>query len=137
MITNLKFQSFCLVTVANFTGSNDKPANSDKHGKMPVILSILAGKAPNRTILSGTIAERNGFKVGCSYLVNCTEGESSVEYGRHFNWQIVKEATLMEVLQGASMIGKPEVFDVKEIISNELQEINAEIGNLSVSKPVL
>ena len=85
----------------------------DKHGKQAIYLAIVAGKIPNRNIISGTIAERNGFEVGKSYLVSIRETEPSEEYGRQFQFNKVSEcASVMDILQGSKELGEGSIYDV-------------------------
>ena len=107
-----RLNTMFLATVASFTGSNETPASPDKHGKMPVILNVVAGQAPNKRIVAGTLAERNGYEVGKAYLFQATEGEPDAEYGRQFNFTAIKEATLMEVVEAGKHLGPAALLDV-------------------------
>ena len=99
------FNSLVLATVSTFNG------NVDKNGKTPIILNILAGKCPNRNVLSGTIAERMNLKVGKSYLFQVREIDSN-EFGRQFVYTVAGEATIMDILTGSTTLGQPEIFSV-------------------------
>ena len=107
-----RLNTMFIATVAAFTGSNENPADADKNGKMPILLNVIAGQAPNKRILAGTLAERNGFEVGKAYLVQATEVEPDVEYGRQFNFTAVKEASLMEVVEAGKHLGPAALLDV-------------------------
>lgn len=109
-----KFNSLFVGTVRSFTGSNEDPATPDKNGKMPVILNVVAGKAPNTRVLSGTVAERAGFEVGKSYLVASNEGTPDEEYGRRFTFDATKEMSAMEIIQSVSVLGEAVIVDVLE-----------------------
>lgn len=119
-----RLNTMFLATVAAFTGSNENPADADKNGKMPVILNVVAGQCPNKRIVAGTIAERNGFVVGKAYLFQATEGEPTAEYGRQFNFTAIKEASLMEVVEAGKLLGPAALLDASEV--EVKQEIEAE-----------
>ena len=111
-----------LATVASFTGSAEQPASPDKNGKMPVILNVVAGQCPNKRIVAGTIAERNGFVVGKAYLFQATEGEPDAEHGRQFNFTAVKEASLMEVVEAGKLLGPAALLDATtEEVKQEIE----------------
>lgn len=101
------YTSLCLVTVNYFTSGS-----LDKNGKQPIILTVIAGKAPNRTVLSGTVAETAGFEPGKSYLASCRETDPDPTYGRQFRWTKVSEASVLDVIAGVSSLGNAQVFDV-------------------------
>lgn len=110
-----------VATVVQFLGSNEDPAEPDTHGKMPVLLNVVAGKCPNARVLSGTVAERNGFVVGKCYLTSVSETEprdyEDEESGdtvttRNFNYSAVAEAGFSEILQAKKELGDPILVDV-------------------------
>lgn len=104
------FNSICIVSVNVFNSGT-----LDKNGKEPVILNVVSGKSPNRTVLSGTIAERAGFEVGKTYLASCSEREAN-EYGRQFVWQKLSEASVMDVIKGQKELGAAQYFNVSETV---------------------
>ena len=97
--------------------------SADKNGKMPIILVVVAGKCPNRTVLSGTVAENEGFEIGKTYLVQVTETEPDAEYGRRFTFTKLAEASLMDIISAPKAIGQPEVFDVSEAESKSTETV--------------
>lgn len=99
------FSSMCIVSVNYFTNGS-----LDRNGKQPIILNVVSGKFPNRTVLSGTIAESNGFEVGKTYLASVKETESN-EFGRQFIWQKLKEVDAMEIVTTSTHLGNAEMFD--------------------------
>ena len=84
----------------------------DKNGKQPVILNVVAGKCPNRNVLSGTVAESLGLEVGKTYLLSYREGEPDANYGRQFVYSKLKEMTASEIMSSPKELGIAEVFDV-------------------------
>lgn len=120
-----KFNSIFVATARPFNGSTDNPAEADKNGKMPVILNVVAGKAPNARVLSGTVAERAGFAIGKSYLVSSTEGTPDPEYGRRFTFDAVKELDAMEILAGADKLGEAHIVEVVESTTSTADAPNA------------
>ena len=104
MKTN-KFNSRVLLKVLPFNGSEDR------NGKRPVLLHILAGKAVNKVILSGTVAEKSGFKLNRSYFTEIREMEPDVEYGRQFKWLPIHEYRATLHYHIFKDLGEPVLFD--------------------------
>ena len=103
------FNSNVLVSVNPFN-----QGNPDKNGKDPVILNVVAGKAPNRLVLAGTVAENSGFKVGHVYYANCRETEAN-DYGRQFRWTVIQESkSVVETAELSKALGQPQVFDASK-----------------------
>lgn len=103
------FSSIIVASVNLFT-----KGELDKNGQQPVILNVVAGKYPNRNVLSGTIAKSIGIEVGKSYLLSIKEGEPSEQYGRQFVYQKLKELTAMEIVQSVTQMEAAMVFDAAE-----------------------
>lgn len=120
-----KFNSLFVATARAFNGSTDNPAEPDKNGMMPIILNVVAGKAPNARVLSGTVAERAGFTVGKSYLTSSTEGAPDPDYGRRFTFDAVKEVDAMEILSAADKLGEAVLVNVTEEVTETADEPNA------------
>jgi len=100
------FTEQSIVSVNAYTGSLENPATADKNGKMPVILNIVAGKAPNRIVLAGTVAENIGFEVGHSYLASCRETEADEEYGRRFQWsKLSPSLAALDLIKASKELG--------------------------------
>jgi len=97
----------------------------DKNGRASVLLNVLAGKAPNRNIISGTIADREGFELGKSYLVSYNESETDEQYGRQFNFTKVGEASIMDVLAAKGQLGDAVIVNV-DGTSEESEETTSE-----------
>ena len=95
----------------------------DKNGKNPVILNVVAGKCPNRTVLSGTVAENMDIKVGKTYLFTIREGQPSEEYGRQFVFGKLKELDALEIIDAATKIGSAQIFDVSEEVTIKAEEV--------------
>ena len=103
------FNSNVLVSVNPFN-----QGTVDKNGKSPVILNVVAGKAPNRLVLAGTIAETSGFEVGRVYYANCREVEAN-EYGRQFRWTVIQESkSVVDTAALSTVLGQPQVFDASK-----------------------
>lgn len=85
----------------------------DKNGKMPIILNVIAGKSPNRLVLSGTVAESIGLTVGKSFLMQVREVEPDPQYGRQFNHQVLGEITsALDLIKASKELGTAQVFSV-------------------------
>lgn len=100
-----------VASVKNFNGSTERPAEEDKNGEMPVILDVVAGKCPNKRVLSGTVALRAGMEAGKAYLMKCEEIDRD-EYGRQFRFSTIKELGFSELLEAISHFKSPEVIEV-------------------------
>ena len=101
------FNSMIIATAKPYT-----QGTADKHGKNPVILNVLAGTCPNRTVLSGTVAEREGIEVGKSYLFQVRETATDPKHGRQFVYSKAGEVSTMEILTAADKLGDASIFDV-------------------------
>ena len=123
-----KLNTMFVATVVAFMGTEENPASPDKNGKMPVLLNVVAGQCPSKRVIAGTVAERNNFETGKAYLFSATEGESSMEHGRQFNFSAVKEASLIEVVQAQQLMGPALIIDVvgNEVPTAVTESIQAE-----------
>lgn len=104
------FNEMIVVAVTPFSGSD----STDKNGEMPVMLQCIAGRMPNRNVLSGTVARRAGFEVGKTYLVNVRQQGTDKEYGEDYTF--IKIAWLesgLDIARTAKELGEAVVFDVK------------------------
>lgn len=120
----MSFNSMCLVNATAF--NNGKV---DKNGESPVLLNVLAGKAPNRTVISGTIAKRNGFEVGKMYIVQITEGEPNEQYGRQFNINKIADVTVADMFTAIASLGKAEILSVEGANAEVEQPVAIEIAD--------
>lgn len=85
--------------VAVCTAFKGKDAKADKNGKAPVALQPISGTSPRGlNILSGTVAEQQGFVPGKTYGVMATERPTDEEYGRQFNYTKIGELSALEVM---------------------------------------
>lgn len=121
------FTSKIVAVVKDYHGSNANPAEEDVNHLMPVYLKVIAGKCPNTTILSGTVAQREGFIVGKAYLIQVTEREAS-EYGREFSYSLLGELSTMELLTVEASLGAPSIFEVRSKEEEESEEEDAMEG---------
>ena len=87
----------------------------DKNGKQAIILLPVAGKIPNRNVISGTIAEREGLEAGKSYLCTVRENEASKEFGRQFSFSKVAEASVMDIINSSATLGEAGVYDATAV----------------------
>jgi hypothetical protein len=103
-----QFTGMIVAAVNNFT-----QGNPDKNGEAPVILNVVAGKFPNRNVISGTVAKNIGIEVGKTYLLSIREGEVSVEFGRQFVYSKLSELKGMEIVSTAKELGAASLFKVE------------------------
>lgn len=98
-----------VVTVTPFSGTT----TPDKNNNMPVMLQCIAGKMPNRNVLSGTVAGRLGIEIGKSYLMQVRETGFDKFYGADFTFIRVKELiTAKDVIDACESLGKPQIINI-------------------------
>lgn len=104
-----------IVNVNAYTGSTTKPAQADRNGKMPVIMTPFKGSVPNRAmVITGTVAERAGIETGNSYLVQFREIESN-EYGRQFRHTNLGKIDAIDLAtRDFSALGEANIIDVSK-----------------------
>ena len=105
-----------VVTVKQFNGSPERPAQADKNGNFPVYLKSHNGPIPERArVLSGTVAYRAGMDINKIYLVNIVEtGEN--EYGKTYRHSVVGEISTVEFATNQGKFGVGKV--TKEVAPN-------------------
>jgi hypothetical protein len=113
---------FTGLIIASINTFNSKEAKADKNGLAPVILNIVAGKCPNRNVISGTIADSMGIEVGHTYLLSVTEGNEDPQYGRQFVYNKLKEVSAMEIVQAAREMDKAEIFQLEAVTATTKAE---------------
>lgn len=104
--------SYNAIIIASVNKFNQ--GTTDKNGKEPVMLNVLAGKCPNRNVISGTIAESLGIEVGKTYMFQVREGKTDSQYGRQFVYNKLGEMDLLSILDAQGKLGAAQVFDVTE-----------------------
>lgn len=103
------FNEMIVVSVTNFSGTT----TPDKNGKSSVMLQCIAGKMPNRNVLSGTVAERAGFEVGKTYLVQCRERGYDQVFGTDFTFVKIQELTSgLDIIKATKELGAPEIITI-------------------------
>lgn len=103
------FNEILMVKITPFSGTS----TPDKNNKMPVMLQCIAGKMPNRNTISGTVAERAGFEVGKTYIVQCRQRGFDDIFGEDFTWLPIKELTEgLDIAKCIKEFGKPEIINI-------------------------
>jgi len=116
-----------VVTVKQFNGSPERPAQADKNGNFPVYLESHNGQLPERArVLAGTVAHRAGMEINKIYLVSVVEtGEG--EYGKTYRHSIIGEISTVEfaISQGKFAPGKvtKEVSARTEVLTSVGEEV--------------
>jgi hypothetical protein len=113
------FNSIVLISVAPFTNGK-----LDKNGKQSMLLNVIAGKSPNRNVISGTVAENTGFEAGKLYLAQVREREADAKFGRQFSWIKLADASVADTLDSISKLGNAEIFNVEGVNADVTAEIN-------------
>ena len=126
----MSFNSIVLVKATQIAAGtifkSGKVAQLDRNQQEPMLMSPVAGKFPNRSlIISGTVALSAGFKPDKTYLASITEVEAN-EYGRQFQWKMLKEVSAVEIIETQERLGNVTVFNVSEKTSEATQTVNQE-----------
>lgn len=115
------FNEIALVVATTFSNGN-----LDKNGLEPMLLKCIAGKSVNKSILSGTIAERSGFEPNKSYLVSIIEKDSDEVYGRQFDFTNLGELNGIDLIKAKKELGNALIMNVLDEVE-ETQMVN-EVG---------
>ena len=132
----MNFSNIVIATAQPFASGTP-----DKNGLDPIILNVVAGKFPNRNVMSGSVAcgqkamedptAPHLVEVGKTYLFQCREIESSEEHGRQFVWNPLKELGAMEIVEASLKIGPARMFDVlsedSTVVTTETRQVEAEV----------
>lgn len=103
------FNEMIVVSATPFRGTS----SPDKNGKYPVMLQLIAGKMPNRNVMSGTVAELAGVEIGRTYLMNVRENGFDKVFGPDFTFIKVKELTTgKDIIDACKELSKPEMLTV-------------------------
>jgi len=112
-------QGNVLVAPQVFVRTRDgREAKEDKNGLKPIILTPVAGRIPNKMVLTGTVAQNLGIEVGKTYLLSYRERsadqipEAAKQYGRAFVYTKLAELNAIEIIQATEMLGSAQVIDV-------------------------
>lgn len=98
-----------VVTVTPFSGTS----TADKNGEFPVMLQLIAGRMPNRQVLSGTVAKRQGIEVGETYLMQVRERGFDKVFGPDYNFTRVKKLeTGKDIIEASKELCEPFVVEV-------------------------
>lgn len=103
------FNQMIVVTITQYNGTT----TPDKNGLMPVMLQCMAGKMPNRNVLSGTVAERAGFEIGKTYLAQVREQGFDKVFGSQFQFVKMDELKGIEIVKAVKEIGPAEILNVE------------------------
>ena len=124
----MNFTGLVIVTPAEKTyAKGGELSVADSNGMLPVILNIVAGKSPNRNVLSGTVASKAGFQPGKTYLAQVTETAPDEKYGRQFNWLVLKELAALEIVDAQIKLGAAHMFEV-EVVNAEAETKTITVG---------
>jgi hypothetical protein len=109
----MSFESKIIVSVELFN-KKDENGNQvlDKNNKQPVMLRVLAGKCPNRNVISGTVAENSKFKIGKCYFVQVQEIEPDEVNGRQFRFINLSKVSVNDAIKAEETLGKPEMITI-------------------------
>lgn len=99
-----------VVAITNFSGTT----TPDKNGAVPVMLQCIAGTMPNRNVLSGTVAQRAGFDVGRTYLVNVRETGYDEVFGPDYTFvKIMELKSGLDIVQASKELGTAQILYVQ------------------------
>jgi hypothetical protein len=103
------FNETIVVSVTPFSGTT----TPDKNGERSVMLQCLAGRMPNRNVLSGTVASRMGIEVGKTYLMNVRESGFDKQFGADFTFTKIKELEAgLDIAKTIKELGPAEILTI-------------------------
>jgi hypothetical protein len=102
---------------------------ADKNGLESIILDVVAGKMPRNRVLSGTIADREGFTPGSSYMVSIQELPSN-EYGEQYRFSNLGTINGLELIKTCKELGKGIVVDSSKGEKKEIEEFENAAANV-------
>lgn len=105
-----------VATVDELSGDHIK---ANKHGKMPIVFRVRAGKCPKKRAIDGTVAE-DRYKVGKTYLLSSRLGDFDPEHGQQYKFDVVSELDIPEDNNLAAMALLPfiQAFGHVELIED-------------------
>jgi hypothetical protein len=99
-----------VATVTPFSGTT----TPDKNGNPPIMLQCIAGTMPNRNVLAGTVAQRAGFEVGNTYLVNVRETGYDDIFGPDFTFiKVMQMDSGLDIVRAAKELGDARIMYVQ------------------------
>ena len=101
-----------IASAKQYNGSKENPATADSNGLMPVLLNVISGTCPTKRILSGTAAKNAGLTVGQTYIISVSEGDVDPEYGRQFDFNAIKEMSVMDIIEHGTAFGPAKLVEV-------------------------
>lgn len=137
---------WCLVKAATFTYKNDEATIQkleergvnyrvqgnglvvlDSKGKASVLLETVAGDSINRSVISGSIAEGNGFEpdTNITYQCNIVEQKSN-DYGRQFKFNNMGEVPARELRGMVKDYGAKNIINVDKAANDNPNPIEVE-----------
>lgn len=106
----MKLNEMIVVSVTPFNGTT----TADKNGNLPVMLQCIAGRMPNRNVLSGTVAQRTGIEVGHTYLMQVREQGFDKTFGIDYTFIKIKELMNgVDIAQTCAELGEPQIIDIE------------------------
>lgn len=83
---------------------------ADKNGLESIILDAVAGRVPKNRVMSGTIADRQGFEANKAYMISIEQLPSN-EYGEQFRFTNLGQLNGLELMKTCKELGKGIVVD--------------------------
>lgn len=113
------FTSQIVGAITPFSGTT----TADKNGEGAVMIQCIAGRMPARNVISGTVAQRSGFEVGKTYLINIREAGHHEVHGMQYDFIKIKELSSgSDIVDTCLKLGDPIVFNVgKPEVSKEYE----------------
>lgn len=88
--------------------------STDKNGENPVMIQCIAGKMPNRNVISGTVAKRLGVEIGHTYLLQIREQGKDKQFGLDFTFIKIRELTTgKDIIEASKELGEPRVITIE------------------------
>lgn len=104
------FNELAVVAITGFSGGGP-----DKNGLPSVMLNAVAGKIPNRNVRAGTIAQNKAVHIGESYLVQFRETQPDPQFGRQFDFLVLKaNLSIKDIIEARAELGEGEAVPIEK-----------------------
>jgi len=132
MSENTNFNEIAVINFQTAIVKEGGKVTNNRHGVSPLFMTTIAGKNFNKQFLDGTIAANLGITSGETILIQVSEGEESLEYGRQPTYvKLSNQLSGSEIIDNKLKLGSPILIPVKEEINSKtnILEPNEEFQN--------
>lgn len=93
---------------------------ADKNGLEAILLDVVAGRMPQKRVISGTIADRQRFEVGKCYLVAIEQLPDDPQYGEQWAFKNLDHLQGRELMATCKDLGKGIVVKSGEVVEEPM-----------------